>query len=193
MNLFFALTLMAAQPSYSIEETITQCAALQDSDDRLACFDQLATIVTGGASAPTTAQAPADPQAAVVAAAPQAPRVKSEMREEPAAKSQSDQRYVILRADDPKLEALERGGFLSGFFTREKYEAKIVATKRNNMGILFIQTDNGEIWRENRPALRHEPEKGETIVFEPGVTGGWYAVFPSVDRKTKMRRFDIEN
>lgn len=177
MKSILVLTLLWAEPDYSVEETIATCAALKADSDRLACFDQLAAIVGGPEG---VAAAPAD------SAAPSA----SEARDE---KPAGEERYVIMRADDPKLEAMNRPGFLSGFFTREKYEAKVVATKRNNLGMLFIQLDNGEIWRENRPSLRHEPKAGETVILDPGATGGWHAIFPSVDRRTKMRRFDFED
>lgn len=171
MKLMILLGLLLAEPTYSVEETIGQCAQLPTDSDRLACFDELATLVAKDTETQTAA-----------AAQPNQTSTPSSQEAE------NEPRYVILRSDDPKLKESKDSGFLSGFFDREEYQATIRAVKRNNVGILFMELDNGEIWRENRPALRHDPVKGETVILRPAATGGWFAVFPTADRRTKMRR-----
>ncbi len=182
-----AAAAQAPEDGLALKEALGFCSQLDSQSDRLACFDQLATVVTVDATTATTAAAPAQTKAAE---GPVAPTRKDAPKTVAASE---DQRYVILRADDPKLQQIERGGFLSGFFQREEYQTKIVATKRNNMSILFIEMENGEIWRETAAYLRKDPKIGETVILRPRPTGGWFAVFPDSNKRTRMRRFDIDS
>jgi len=181
MNILIAAMLLAAEPQLSLEETITKCAAVSENEARLSCFDQLAKALSGPVAS-------AEVQTAPIASAQNTPAAEAKAAPEQPA----EQKYVILRADDPKLKAAERAGLFTGFFKRERYEAKVVAYKRNNVGVLFIELDNGEIWRENRAMLRRDPSLGETVVLSPSPTGGWFVDFQDAGRKTKMRRFDFD-
>lgn len=203
MLVLLAAGLLLSDATYTVEETIATCALIEDDGDRLACFDQLAVVVAGvDGPGPAVAAAPTDrapmtaPTSAPTppAASPAAPAPTARAAAPQPDAAEAPQRFVIMRADDPKLKAMEENkGFLSGFFRRETYDAVVVAWKRNNMGALFMELDNGEIWRESRPRLRHDPAKGEAVRLQPAATGGWYAIFPDVDRRVKMRRVDIDD
>lgn len=183
----FSLALLIAEPTYSMNETISQCAGIANNDVRLECFDQLAAAVTGGA----VAGAPAAPSQKMAREGTDPDETPA--RQAAAPEGEKEPRFIVMRSDDPKVKAMERSGVFSGFFRREPYESAVIATKRNNMGILFIELENGEIWRENRASLRHDPKIGEKVTLDPGATGGWFAEFADMDRKTKMRRFDIDD
>lgn len=182
----------AEQPSYTLEAAMAQCLKVTDPADRLACYDGLAQAAsatpekraqaTPQSSAPDT-QAGAQQKTADAAENAPAPSIA------PAQAAAPEQRYVILRADDPKLKApKDRDG---GFFSNAPYDAKIVATKLNNLGVLFIELDNGQIWRALDAPRHGVPKKGSVAHMKPRLTGGWFVKFEDTDEQLRMRRFSL--
>lgn len=157
----------------TVEQALQVCAAFKNKDDRLSCFEALASST-------------ADPETAVSAAPPEpnivpqpvaeAPPEKGPPPDAPAlaesvpatenakpAKADKPQRFSFQRNDPAKTAKRDR----------KKFEATVYRAWRNALGDLRIAFTNGEIWIQAGRGVNYTPKPGEIIVFKPGLAGGW--------------------
>ncbi|MEM9168127.1 MAG: hypothetical protein AAGC56_00600 [Pseudomonadota bacterium] len=181
----------------SLEETLVKCSAIADASERLACFEAVSAAVaptpqTAADAAPTAAVEAADPaedmaDATAIKDAPAEPAVADPA---PAAAPQAsdDASYVVLRADDPVLQASNDDDEDRRVYDRPRgktFSARVVASKKNNRGAIFFELDNGQVWRDERPKDRPVPERGFVVQMKPRLAGGYFAELP--DKRGRVR------
>lgn len=171
----------------TIEEALQFCAAFDDDAERLACFEALAETARSGKNAVPLAQsapdsdAPEAPQdVAEIPTADQesAPKALAESKDEKsdgADSSASKPRFTFVRSSEAEQKRKKR----------KRYELTVYRAWRNAVGELRIAFTNGEIWAQADRGTRHTPQPGETIVFKPGILGGW--TLSMVDGRYGMR------
>ena len=86
---------------------------------------------------------------------------------------EEEPRFVILRADDDRLEE-PKGAKVRKPKPPAKYTAKIKAAKYTGYQILLIKLDNGEIWKQLAPARRQRlPAAGDPVEVKRTPLGAW--------------------
>jgi hypothetical protein len=169
---FSALSIAFAQApaekyeDLSVEESLQVCAAFNDKDDRLSCFEALAA--SAGNPSPIAAAKPrqhpapdsvAEPPVVATAPAPDAEEAPANAAEP----SNVAPRFTFLRKD-PVRESKRN---------RKRYETTVYRAWRNPVGELRIAMINGDIWVQAGRGVRYTPESGEKVVLKPGLAGGW--------------------
>jgi hypothetical protein len=160
----------------TIEEALQFCAAFTDGSERLACFEALAKSAEGKKAArapmaetespidePDISQNIADAPPSTTGNALAAPAGIKKPVPEDAGSSASETRFTFMRSNDAEQKRKKR----------EKYELAVYRAWRNPLGELRIAFTNGEIWAQTGDGTRYTPETGETVVFKPGLFGGW--------------------
>jgi hypothetical protein len=165
-------TAFAATPLGALQGALAQCAAIAGRDERLGCFDALASqqhpISTPAAAVPATVAATA---AVPVAAAP-AERVRSV----PAVPAESE------RPEDFGLDPAQRGQTehrLSSII------ARVSGFSHSKQGKIQADLDNGQAWEldEADPLLA----PGDAVTIRRATLGSYLLITPS-KRSHRVRR-----
>ncbi len=169
----------------SIIEVVEQCSNVSDSAARLECYDALAASLRPGraASAPVSEQPESDsaPETAVAATADAAPQASAEDQE---------RRFIIVDTGTVQGKKVVRATKKQ---KGEPFTATVVAAKRNNVGKLFVQFDDGQIWRTLEGSSDIEiPEKGVEARLKKSMFLSWWVTFGD-GKRVKMVPFRIDD
>ena len=155
----------------TVEQALRVCAAFEDKDDRLACFEALAA--SAGAPGPAAAApeaVPGDEPPAIAAVpevvaptAPAAPSPETAPVAAAPAPAAEAPRFSFVRSDAAS-EAKRK---------RKRYEATVYRAWRNALGDIRIAMTNGDIWVQAGRGVLYTPKPGEAVVMKPGLAGGW--------------------
>ncbi len=189
-GLAFSSPALAEQPDgLSLEDVILQCAEIQTADARLECFEAVAGTLRAAKAPSQTAAAAETPPGA--APADDASATEQNLA---AAKdaSSATRRFIIVDTQSKEGKRAQRDKKLS---KGESFTAKIAAAKRNNTGRLFIQLDDGQIWREIEGSGSDVPmpRKGADVTFEKAMFKSWWVYFKGNEKqRVKMVPFTID-
>ncbi len=205
---FAGLSLLApplamAQEELSLESVILHCASVKTSDARLECFDALAvslgsTELAAGTPEAADAPSPQAPDTQTAAAAPQSPDAPAVVTAQAApaprapAADQQSRRFIVIDADSKEGKRAQRDTKMG---RGEAFTAIVAAGKRNNTGRLFVQFDDGQIWREIEGSSKNGaiPKKGSTAMLEKGMFKSWWVVFDGDEKnRVKMIPYSID-
>ncbi len=169
----------------SVADALRICADFDDKDERLACFEALASTV-----APTEA-AEAEPNQPTVknpADAPLEDAVASDAAapEENAARPLAeDETVTFVRTTKSERE---RKRAEKEQKERKKHTLTVYRAWRNAVGELRIAFTNGEIWRQSGRGTSYDPQPGEAVVMKPGLLGGWTVSMKNGRHGVRMRK-----
>jgi hypothetical protein len=164
----------AIAEEYNFRDAFLVCAEIDDSSQRLHCFDDLARA---SGAADRRAQATVTPpplaseqESRTVAAPPQA------------VTQENERRYVILSSDDPRAKQDPRK---VRYERPDTYEAAVAAARLGPYKELMIKLDNGEVWKQIWPNRKLKtPAVGAKVSLERGLGGGW---FMQIGDKTALK------
>jgi len=168
-----ALLLASAQEkpkTYTLEDALQICARVQNSTDRLACFEGLAK-----SSAPDAKKG----SEATTGGASDAPAVASTAQ---SSDEQRRPRFVIMRAEDYKNE--KHKGAVESNPTRKVYEATVLHAWKYGISDYYIVLTNGEIWKNEAHDKGRPVKDGEKVELNPGAVGSWFMQFKTLKRPT---------
>ena len=179
------LLLLSTAPAVAddaLSEDIAACAAISDSEERLACFDALTAAPAAEPAAPRISE-PASPAPAAVAAAPAAtataePAAAAVAPEPPAAAGPTP------ITDDIGRERIEGGRDEE----RPEYAANVVRCEENQQsGQTYFFFENGQVWRQaNYRRLRFRECRFAVELSEDNF--GYTMRIPSEDRRLRVTR-----
>lgn len=158
----------------TVEQALRVCAAFEDKDDRLACFEALAD--SAGKPAPTAAAPEGVPDGGppAVAAVPEVVSPSAPAAPSPETSSGAPVAAVPAPADEsPRFSFVRSDAASEAKRKRKRYEAIVYRAWRNPLGDIRIAMTNGDIWVQAGRGVRYTPEPGETVVLKPGLAGGW--------------------
>ncbi len=155
----------------SVTDALRLCAAFDDKDERLACFEALAAVAAPPELADADPNAPTTEDAAPPVTAPSA-SVEADSPEKSAVRPlEDDESLTFVRTK--KGDKKERHAKKEKKRKRERYTLTVYKSWRNGLGELRIAFTNGEIWRQTGRGTRHDPQRGDEVVMKPGLLGGW--------------------
>lgn len=155
----------------TVEQALRVCAAFEDKDDRLACFEALAN--SAGEPAPT-ASAPSPPSAETAPAVAAIPELvpPASPAEEPVSGSPPAAASTAA-SEGPRFSFVRSDATSEAKRKRKRFEATVYRAWRNPLGEIRIAMTNGDIWVQAGRGVRYTPKQGETVVLKPGLAGGW--------------------
>lgn len=164
-----AVLLVSAQANASIEQQLTQCAAMTDKLDRLVCYDNLAAsirvdTIAHNATAPTATAAPVATSVAVATVA--APTVA-----------------VATNVEDNfgmEVKRVQEN-------TTDKIYLDVESVAEDAYGALKITFTNGQVWKqtENR---KFNLKVGEKVFIEKAALGSFLMGTESRNAKVRVKR-----
>jgi len=158
----------------TVEQALRVCAAFEDKDDRLACFEALANSAGEPAPSPAASTSDSDETTPAVAAVPEV--VPQTAPVSPAANAASGAPLApapTVAADAPRFNFVRSDAASEAKRKRKRYEATVFRAWRNPLGEIRIAMTNGDIWVQAGRGVRYTPKQGETVVLRPGLAGGW--------------------
>ena len=162
----------------TIEEALQICAAFSDAQERLLCFEELASAnakePSGAQSAKSAKEEPADRVASRRNPSAKAPATENEPSESESASTEALARPL---AESETLTFIRQKASEKNRKKRVKHSLTVYRTWKNAVGELRIAFTNGEIWRQIGEGMRHEPEPGDEVVFKPMLFGSWVVSF----------------
>jgi hypothetical protein len=155
----------------TVEQALRVCAAFEDKDDRLACFEALAN--SAGEPAPTAA-APSPPSAETAPAVAAIPELvpPASSADVPVAGAPPAATTAAV-AEGPRFNFVRSDAASEAKRKRKRHEATVFRAWRNPLGEIRIAMTNGDIWVQAGRGVRYTPKQGETVVLKPGLAGGW--------------------
>ncbi|MCL1088934.1 hypothetical protein L2744_04790 [Shewanella profunda] len=159
-----AIMLVSVQASASIEQQLTQCAAVADNLDRLVCYDNLAANAKISTTAIVGTQAVPNPSAiaapaAAVATAPQAP--------------------IVTAEDNFGMEAKR-----AKENTVDKIYFEVESIAEDPYGAIKVTFTNGQVWKQTE-GRKYNLKQGTTVYIEKAALGSF--LMGSDDRNAKVR------
>ena len=173
----------------SVTDALRMCAAFEKKDERLACFEALASTV-----APTQQNAEADvPDASentesLTDTPTRSASDTSAPTEENATRPLAeDESFTFVRTTKTERE---RDRAKKERKQRKKHTLTVYRAWRNGAGDLRIAFTNGEIWRQSGRGTSYDPKPGEQVVMKPGLVGGWTVSMRNGSRGVRMRKMN---
>jgi hypothetical protein len=164
-------TAFAATPLGALQDALAQCAAIAGRDERLGCFDALASQPH-----PASAQAAAAAAAAAATAARTAAVPAERVRSVPAVPAESE------RPEDFGLEPAQRGQAEQHL---SSITARVSGFSHSKQGKIQADLDNGQAWEldEADPLLA----PGDAVTIRRATLGSYLLITPS-KRSHRVRR-----
>ncbi|HEV7633199.1 MAG TPA: hypothetical protein VGO41_09445 [Steroidobacteraceae bacterium] len=140
-------------------ESMRACSRLQDSLQRLVCYDREFAVLDAAAG---TAAAPAAPipAAAVAAPASAASTSAASTSAAPVAAQFGDE--LVSRKTRPAKGS-----------TEASLTAGVTALREDQRGTWVISLDNGQVWRQQEVGMPFPLRTGETVRIDKGVLGSY--------------------
>ena len=159
----------------STEDRLLACSEINDTTNRLACYDNLAEAIatpTAAAVAPTTPEETTETQANPAATAT-----------EPASTAGT----VATTSTDPEE------GFGKEHWVSERdspaLAARVTAVRKNAYGKLVVSLDNGQVWRQVK-SEKVRIAVDDSILIERGMLNSFFFQVNDNNRKMKFSRVD---
>lgn len=153
--------------------TSTNCSAIENARERLACFDQQYPQTSGDGS-PTLPKITSEPV--------KAPSNLGNLPADPEFSSVQSRRQKAY----PK--PVERGGALFNWGSKIELDTSIVALRRGDQQRMVFRLANGQVWMQTNP--RDLPFKqGDSISIKSGKMGG-YTLANDNGTVTRVRRLE---
>lgn len=188
-----------AQQSVSLEEALGVCSKIDDSNERVACFDSIAKAVAQPqANAPVKSRETAADLAAPNTSEPRTDAPVTDASTPTVARAEtpktttSDQekRFVVLPSNDPRLSETSRHR-PEPAERPKNYESTIARARYVDYQTLLIQLDNGEIWKQIWPNRKMRlPKAGASVTIKRAPVGGW---FISIDGATDIKMVEVKH
>lgn len=189
-----SLALLQSSPSLTLEETLQYCAKIEDSTDRLACFEGLAAAaqkpsqsaasktepVEETSPLPSTANENSSP---VTAASPQE---TANDEKQAASKAPSQPRFVIMTEEEAREQKRAAKAAASPAKPRELYQATVLKSWRYSAtNEQYVALKNGEIWKKIDRVKGRSIKDGLKVTLTPGAISGWLMKFD--DKRPAIR------
>ncbi len=210
-NLLLAVLMFAGlQSADDVAEKLRICAAIENSESRLACFDAIGR--TSAVEPAAVPEVPAEPAAVPdVPAEPATPEVQAEPVPEPAqAPPEPEAPGSVEPADIPKASApaetpgtAEPTGLGAETVAREEKKkekkkkakqpreivnATIVRVTPQLDGRWSVTLDNGQVWRETQGSKVGLPDEGAAVELSKGRFGGYRMQIDGLYRTAWVKR-----
>jgi hypothetical protein len=157
----------AGDSSTALERALTHCAAIASDNDRLACYDALASGHPRGGVQPPPTTPPAAPQAAQPAAQPAAPS---------AAPPPAKEDFGLSTVQKEKKQPVQK--------QIESISASVTGLGTSSIGRMLVYLDNGQSWElDSADSLL---AAGDKVTIERGALGSFLLTTPS--RRTHHAR-----
>lgn len=190
VGVFFCATANAEEiENLSVTEALRLCAAFEEKDEKLACFEALASTVAPSSQSAdaeaatdgseTSETVPDAPSAAATAASSATPE---ENATRPLAEDESLTFVRTTKSERERKRAEKERK------KRKKHTLTVYRAWRNGVGELRIAFTNGEIWRQSGKGTSYDPQSGEEVVMKPGLMGGWTVSMKGGSRGARMRK-----
>ncbi len=169
------LVSLSATPSAAEDETLLGCRAIEDSGERLACYDRVVDRVNReiAPGAPATE-----------------PRVSSSERpasESPSSEAPEDRTLrerLFGRSASESATALRR---TYGIETPDEIAARVSDAKRMGDKTYQFSLDNGQVWRQVE-VVHFVLKAGDQVEIEAGLAGSYYLRRNGAGRTIRVKR-----
>ena len=177
----FVVAPVAAGEADDLQAEVIKCGGIEDSRERIACYDRIAHSAAGAAE---EAQRP-PPEAQDETPAPEetAPPTLAE----PSPRSATAAPLTAPDAiDDFGAEKLRH----SGGELRDRVVAEIAAVRKLSRGNFQLALDNGQTWREIEYDKYTRYAVGDTVEIRRGRLGTYDLVSRQTGHRSKVRRIE---
>jgi hypothetical protein len=157
---------LSATPSAAAEETFLGCRAIEDAEQRLACYDR----VVDRLRAPAPPEAPAQEPRAAASEAPAA-----------TASEQGFGRTMSQRAK-AIVESF-------GSEAPEELASRVTTAQLTGAGLYVISLENGQVWRQEE-AVSFRIRSGDTAEIKAGALGAFYLRRNGKGRAVRVTRVE---
>jgi hypothetical protein len=162
VSLMLATACLPALPAQNGSDRLIRCADIQESRDRLACFDREVAPLVTPQSRPAPPPAPAPPAPVVKAPPVAAPVVAAPAPSAPAPAARSFGEEQLQRKDRaPEPE------------DQQSLHARIERIRTVTASDFIVYLDNGQAWRHQDIALGAYLRVGEAITISKGTLGSY--------------------
>ena len=178
----FALT-AAAEESNS--NALLECAALQDPDRRLECFDNAVSVPQPPAAVPETVASPAappnEPAAAVApAVAPVAAAVPAVAPVAAAAPAVAPAATTSAESELSPVDEFGMNATVAAQSANQDRPARLTEisslvthVRKRAYGELVVTLENGQVWTEKESEYGFRVKEGDTVTIRQGNFGGF--------------------
>lgn len=177
--LFFLAGSPALAQAIQPEAGIFACPAIEDEDDRLACFDREIAILAKQAKAGEASVA-ADETAPPTAAEPALDAAGAAML----AKENFGAEDLDKTVSERRAEREERGEL-------SELKAAVIESGENPYGKVFLVLDNGQVWRQldsDDTMLRIPRGVDATVTIKRSLFGGYLLTVDQLGRTMRAKR-----
>ncbi|MFQ5564072.1 MAG: hypothetical protein ACE5FO_10940 [Parvularculaceae bacterium] len=192
-----------------IEGAVAACGSITNREARLDCFDSLANAVAetadeeSAATAPETVSPIAQPETPrpddgveppgrvapltpPIAPDPAGERPSIDKKTPKSRDAEKEREFLIIpKKEKPKKRKPEKRQKKQP--SSSPFTAKIAKIWLYE-GKIYIQLDNGEIWKQTSIRRPQLPEAGQSVEFSKRRFGGWFARFEGQSMKIGMTR-----
>lgn len=167
-----ALLSLSLSAHASVEKAISQCAKIEKSNERLVCYDQIATKMANHKATQSPAvvhkKSTVTPAKQAEASAVVANTATTKTNIVPVAEQVED---FGIQYKAPENEV-------------ERIYLEISKVKKNARGMLTFHFSNGQVWKQAEPS-RYKAKKGNKVYIEKAALGSF--ILGSDDRNAKIR------
>ncbi len=199
----------------AIDPQLLACNAIEDSSDRLACFDSVveslkkdesATVATAATETPAAVRESAADTATPAAAAQDSAAAGSEVGvavasgtamsgpeptpDAPAIATGTSQAQAPVEQEIGVAESLDN---VDEVETDLSGSAAIVRVWRNLDGRFSVELDNGQVWRETEGSRVGMPKVGSAVEVVTGAFGSYRMKIDGIPREARVRRTNPAN
>ncbi len=167
-----ALLSLSLSAHAGIEQAITQCAKVENSNERLVCYDKIASKVANhkAAKSPSVAHnKPSSSTPKIVESSVTATSTVTEPTNVVPVAEQVEDFGIQYKAPENEVE---------------KIYLEISKVKKNARGMLTFYFTNGQVWKQAEPS-RYKAKKGNKVYIEKAALGSF--ILGSDDRNAKIR------
>lgn len=167
---FPGLLVLAAGPIMAADGSLDaarRCAQMQDSLQRLVCYDRIFAAPAGSA-APTAGP--------VTAPAPAAPGVATAVAVAPVQQSFGSEHLKSSVEERKRIEA------------PETQKAKVAAVREARPGVWRITLENDQVWQQAEADRNFFISAGDTVVIERGLLGSHHLEQEGGGRRVRVTR-----
>ena len=173
----------AANAADSSMEAARRCTQVQDSLQRLVCFDKAFAEAPAAAPqpAPRAAARPTAPPAAASAAAAAAVAAPVADAAPSIAPAKAEQEFGGERLKSTKEARKQDAG-------PSQISAKVTALKEMRRGVWRFTLENEQIWQQEESDQYLYPKVGDTVEIDRGMLGGYHLEVAGGSRRVRVTR-----
>jgi len=173
----------------TLSEAVKLCATFEDDDEKLRCFEALASSVNGKPrSTENVAKDKNDDEEIRVTDNTSKKREKAERKRERRAAKKRKKEERLAKKEQPTFEFTRSDSSKAKRRARAAHENEVYKSWRNGLDELRVAFINGEIWVQvGSKTIINDPKAGDIARITPGALGSWDIKFSGARRALRMR------